>query len=248
MTLISAIITDSYRESNLIAAGTLPSDIQTTEGLSRLSSMVAGVYGYDVGENLMDWMVGNLNQRDARGAWTEEDWAFPIQNSRMLLNHQNPQTIYFFQMPENGARMSVIDINGALATYPITLNGNGRLIDGAATAVLNTAGLNKTWVYDADNADWRALTGLVLTDPMPFPPEFDDYFIIRLAGRLNPRYGRSLDTMALARLAEVTEQIEARYRQTRVMPAPTAVRRLNGPSDRYYDYNGGRNGRFGWQA
>lgn len=246
MTLISAIITDAYRESNLIAAGKIPSDTQITEALTRLSSMIAGVYGYDVGEGLQDWMVGTTNLENPMPGWSDQSWVYPIENSRILLNHSSAQTLYFPDLPENGARMSVIDINSALTTYNVTLNGNGRLIEGATTQVLSTAGLSKAWIYDADSANWRAISALVVTDEMPFPEKFDDYFIIRLAGRINPRYGRSLDTMSIARLQEVTEQLESTYRQTRDMPVPSALRRLRGPNDYGYDNMGARRGRFGW--
>lgn len=249
MTLISAIITDAYRESNLVMLGQQPSALQQTEALARLSSMIAGVYGYDAGEELNDWMVGALNQQpaDRDGSWQQMDWSYPIENSRILLNHEGPQTLHLPRRPQDGARIQVVDINGALATYNVTLNGNGRLIEAAPTVLLNTASLNKVWIYNENSADWRAASNLGLADEMPFPEEFDDYFLIRLAGRINPRYGRSLNDLSLMRLAEVTEQLEARYRQTRAMPVAAALRSLSGPSNGGYATSG-RRGRFGWQA
>lgn len=245
MTTASSIITDSYRESNGIAIGAAPSDAQNTEGLSRLQSIVGGVVGYDAGEHLQDWRVGTAGVQSPDTCWTEDSWIYPIINSRILLNHSTTQTLYLPERPENGSRIAVIDVNGALVTYNVTLDGNGRLIDGAATAVLSTAGLNKEWLYDADAAEWKVVTDLELTSEMPFPAKFDDYFIIKLAARLNPRYGRSLSDLSLARLADQQAQLEATYRQTRTLPAPSGVRRLRGPSALGYSTNG-RTGRFGW--
>jgi hypothetical protein len=247
MTVVSAIITDAYRESNLIGVGRVPTDPQNTEGLTRLQSLIAGVYGHDVGERLEDWMVGYAGQQDPDHCWSANDWAYPLPNSRIILNHQNAETIYLPVVPDHGARISVVDVNSVLGTYNVTLMGNGRLIDGVASVVLNTNALNKTWVYNEDVSGWQALSTLALTDLLPFPVEFDDYFIITLAGRLNPRYGRSLSDLSLARLQELREQLEARYRQTRNMPAPNAVRRLQGPASQGYSPDvGGRSGRFGW--
>lgn len=247
MTQTSAIITDAYRESNLIRAGAVPSDTQNTEGLQRLQSMIAGVYGYDVGERLYDWQIGQSHVADPDVSWDALTWAYPIANSRLLLDHAGPQTIYFPENPENGARIRVVDTFGLLSTYNVVLDGNGRLIDGQPTATLSTDNLKQTWVYSDDHADWRAVENLALDAEMPFPEEFDDYFILKLAGRLNPRYGRSLSDAALARLQEVTEQLNARYRQTRTVGAPTALQRLAGPNDRGFQF-GRRSGRNGWMG
>lgn len=248
MTTTTAIITDAFRESNLIMEGQVPSTAQQTEALSRLSSMVAGVFGFDVGEQLQDWMVGTLGQDqfEVRG-WSEIEWRNPIPNSRLLLNHSAAQTIYLPYAPEDGSRIQAIDLTGTLSTRPITLDGNGRLIEGARTLLLNTDNLNRTWIYNEHDAEWRVVSTIALDAEMPFPPEFDDYFIIRLAARLNPRYGRSLNDLSIARLNEVSEQLQARYRQKRPMPAPTAVRNLRGPLENFRERDwGGRGGRFGW--
>ena len=246
MTVISAIIKDAYRENNSVPLGQEPSSDQITEALTRLSSLIAGVYGYDVGERLSDWMVGHANQDDPDLSWNEMYWKYPIQNSRILLNHTTAQSIYFPQVPDNGARMMIIDVNGVLDTLPVTIYGNGRLIESATSQLLNVAGTVRSWFFDADSAEWKRIDDLTVNSELPFPPEFDDYFIIKLAGRLSPRYGRSLSDLTLARLADQQAQLEARYRQTRPMPVPGALRRLAGPDNRGYDVEGGRRGRWGW--
>ena len=248
MTPVSDIITQSLRESNIVALGTTPTTAQSTEAFDRLKSLVAGVYGDDVGERLDDWLVGNagVHWPYMRG-WDSLRWKYPIANSRIILDHQSPQILYLPIDPNNGARMQVVDVGDALATYNVTLDANGRLIEGARTVVLSTAGLNRTWIFDAETSDWKILDYIAADGEMPFPIEFDDFFIIKLAARLNPRYGRSLSDLSIARLNEMQEMLESTYRQKRNMPAPLAVRRLSDPNQRFFNgYN--RRGRWGWQS
>lgn len=248
MTPVSDIITQAFRESNIAALGTAPTTAQSTEAFDRLKSLVASVYGDDVGERLQDWLVGNAGVHwPYMGGWTELRWKYPISNSRIVLDHQSPQTLYWPLDPDNGARMQVIDLTGELATYNVTIDANGRLIEGARTLVLNTNNLNRTWIFDSDKSDWLVLDYITADGEMPFPLEFDDYFIIKLASRINPRYGRSLSDLSIARLGEMQEMLESTYRQKRSMPAPLAVRRLSDPNQRFFDgYN--RRGRWGWQS
>lgn len=248
MTPVSDIINQAFRESNLIALGDLPELAAQDEAFSRLKSLVDSVYNGDVGERLEDWLVGNTGVLfpNARG-WGELRWKYPIQNSRIILDINNPQLLYWPVNPDNGARMQVIDLGSVLDTYNVTLDGNGRTIEGARTLVLNTSGLNATWFFNADTSNWERMSSITLVGEMPFPSMYDDYFIIKLAARLNPRYGQSLSDLSIARLSELAESLEADYRQTRPMPAPLAVRRLSDPNQRYFS-NNNRRGRWGWQS
>lgn len=244
MTLVGTIIEEAMRESGLITELQHPTPTQNARALERLQSLVSGVYGYDVGEKLSDWPVGTVGLHE-HTSWSELDWKYPIQNSRLVLAHATPQIVYLPDDPENGARIQLIDLRGALATYPVTLNANGRLIEGQPVLVLNTANLNCKWMFNADTSDWALVEGLTAVSEMPFPIEYDDYFIIKLAARLDPRYGRSLSELSVARISELQERLSADYRQTRPMPAPLAVRRNTERNSRVYD-GVGRRGRWGW--
>lgn len=248
MTPVTDILTQALRESNILALGAAPNSEQTTEAFDRLKSLIAGVYGDDVGERLVDWLVGNagVHWPYTVYGWNELRWKYPIANSRIILDHLSPQTLYLPIDPDNGARIQVIDVGGVLATYNVTLDANGRLIEGGRTVVLNTNNLNRTWIYDADASEWVILDYITTDGEMPFPIEFDDYFIIKLAARLNPRYGRGLSDLSLGRLQEMQQMLESTYRQKRDMPAPLAVRRLSDPNQRFF--NGYRRGRWGWQS
>jgi hypothetical protein len=50
---------------------------------------------------------------------------------------------------------------------------------------------------------------------MPLPQEYDDYFVTRLAMRLNPRYGQAVPDVTVEAMNRIEQKIRARYRQPR---------------------------------
>lgn len=230
MTLTPDIIKEAYRESNLIAQIAEPSAGQTTEALPRLNSIVSGAYGYEVGRQLIDWPVGQegVTNDDAAAYWTNDIWAYPPANMRLIAASSTPQTIYLHPQPSDGARMALIDPGARLAAAPITVDGNGRTVQGAATQVNSVDSVAKIWFYRADLGDWVLLSLLTAADDeeFPFPIEFDDYFITMLAMRLNPRYGRSLNEASVAALARTLEKLRARYTQATKVAGPAGAASL----------------------
>lgn len=216
MTLTLKIITDAYREGNLIAIGKEPTAPQVTEGLDRLKPLVLGVFGFEVGEQFMDWRIGNEGTTNEDMIWDSQRWAYPPANTRLIADSAEAQTIWLLPDPSDGARMQVVDPNNRLAAAPITLHGNGRGIDGGESVVISTSGTTAIYFYRADRGEWVLLTDLAgeVDEEFPFPQEFDDYFITRLAMRLNPRYGRSMAEASLVWMNDVQSRIRARYRQT----------------------------------
>lgn len=222
------IITGAHRESNLIAIGVTPKTDQQTEGLSLLQELVSSVLGFEVGEQLNDWPIGTVNFDPIESAaWSEQRWTRPFVNSRLYVNVQSPQTIYFPVNPDNGARMAVVDVLGNLATYPMTLDGNGKHIEGAATVTINTNSANKEWMFRADLQNWVLVTPLANPGDMPFPQQHDGYFTTRLAMRLNPRYARKMDPQTLDTLQRAEQRIQAEYRQRIITPADLGVQVLS---------------------
>jgi hypothetical protein len=49
LTLVSEIITDAFRQSNLVAVGTTPTTEETTEALRYLNRIVKSVFGNEAG-------------------------------------------------------------------------------------------------------------------------------------------------------------------------------------------------------
>lgn len=214
MTLVSDILLQAYRESNLVPISTPTlSTEQETEALARLNAIVASVLGWEAGAILQQWPVGRQGYKDP-DTLNPDIWQDVPQNSILVLNLDQPETVYLPDKPSDGARIQVQDLAGNLSTNPLTIDANGRLIEGARSLVLNTDSLNKTWIYRADLGNWTVVSALASTDEMPFPPDFDDMFIILLAIRLNPRYGRELDPQSQLMLRRAQQSFMARYTQS----------------------------------
>lgn len=214
MTLVSAIISDAFRESNRVAAGTSPPTALLDEALVLLNRIVASVMGWEVGENLAQWPVGTTGYQTAPATATADIWAYPTPNVMLACNLSDAQTIYLPQQPSDGARIGVQDLQGNFATFNLTLDGNGRQIEGAAIAVLSTNSLNRSWFFRADLGNWTRFTELASTDTFPFPTEFDDYFITMLALRLAPRLGPQPSPATMAAMKRSGQQFVARYVQS----------------------------------
>lgn len=213
MTLASSIITDAYRESNLIPMGNAPTANQQTEALGRLNVIILSTVGNEAGDGLDDLNIG--------GAYDQSSLCsvFIPDNARLLLNHTSATTYNLDPEPFEGQRLSIIDVAGRLGTYNVTINGNGRNIEGASSLVLNTNGDNRQWMYRADTGNWVKVISLVSTDQIPFPIEFDDYFITMLAMRLNPRYGQTMPAETVQALKRSRNLLRSRYHAWRqIMP------------------------------
>ena len=92
MTLTSDIITDAFRESNLLAIGATPNTAQSQEGLRRLNVIVSGVYGFEVGEPLADWPIGKEGVVD-EVSWFAPQWQYPPSNVRFIAAHDAAETV-----------------------------------------------------------------------------------------------------------------------------------------------------------
>lgn len=340
-----------YRESNIIAAGTQPSTVQQDEAIYVLNRLVDGVFGFEMGENLSDWLVP-VPQRTAPVAArfpqgplasplnlgpSKFVYPYPPTNRRIVFGSVS-NTVYFPEQPDDGARMAIVQGSGkgdtgtpgtafgvltqtllptasdtvtlgaqtytwvaaltaqdqvligltvansltnlaaaintgegegvvygnetpynlsasatvdfaagtltATAHYAgaagntiastttdphgtwtgttlsggvvgaiLTLDGNGRLIDGAPQQQFETPVPVQQWIYRADLATWLTASNMALLDQMPFPQEFDDFFICAGSRRLAPRYNKitSAETLATAQLTLM--RFQARYRQ-----------------------------------
>lgn len=243
--LVSRVIQQAYRESNLIALEADPSANQTTEALERLNSLIAALMGFEVGDALFDWPVGTENLL-ASTTWNSQQWERVVAQARIIVNLQSPTTLYLPPDPDDGARIAVVDPRGLLATYNYTLNANGRVIEDATSLVLSTANLNREWIYRADLGQWVRFSTLADSDNLPFPSAFDDYFITKLAMRLNPRYGRSMNEQTAVMLSMQENKLRARYHQTREVPADLGAVFMTEGHDRNYRAQGTSRGRNSW--
>lgn len=225
MTLISSLITDAYRESNIIPLRKVPDAVMVTEALRLYNQNVLSIYGGEAGENLADWTLGafGVDQPGITDPRTPDMIQRPSINRRLIATSTTALTVYLTPWPQDGSRMGIIDPFGRLAAFPVTLDANGRTIEGGATKVLNTNGMSQEWFYRADKGDWVKLTSLLSTDDNPFPAEFDVFFYIGLAMRLNPRYGREMDPQTASVFKSQRNQFMARYLQAQPLELDDSI-------------------------
>lgn len=222
MTTANEIITEAYRENNLIAIGQSPTDAELAEALPRLNNIINSLFGTTIGQWLLDWETPpkRTTSTDRRWPLSAADtklpagvWPYPPYNARLITNLTGPTTIYLFPQPEDGALMEVANAGPDFDTHALTISANGRDIEGADQIVLTGTERTFRWFYRADLAQWVRLAPLALTDEMPFPAEFDDYFIAALNVRLSARMARQ-PLPQTAELRQMTMQkMKRRYTQ-----------------------------------
>jgi hypothetical protein len=227
MTLVLDLVTEAFRENNITPIGTALKTAELAEGLSLFNQHVRGVFGLVVGITLQDWpvplyqRVGAISSNppllpnSRRNTNYVLDANYPPGNARLVWDGTE-QTVYLPDRPQDGARMALVKASGAAATTAgvLTLNGNGRTIEGANTYVLGEA---REWFYEADSADWKALITFTGSDECPFPPGLDEYWITAMAVRLAPRYDKVISAATQATWKRMLTTITGRYAQ--VVPA-----------------------------
>lgn len=253
MTLVSDIIRDAFRECNLIAISASPTTDEMNEGLRLLNRNVSSAYGNEASEQLDPLPLGQNNISRPNGfPWYNQspgwaDWFVP-HNTRLVCNLTAPLTVYLDPNPEDGSRFAVQDMSNNFSTYPLTVIGNGHQIDNTFQTVFNVNGTNKEYFFRQDTGDWALLSPLGLSDTFPFPSDFDDFFIIGLALRLNPRYSQVADSQSLLAFKRAGTQFKARYRQHDFVWSELGLIRTSGARRRYYDDTRFANSQFvtGW--
>jgi hypothetical protein len=236
MSLVYEIIKDAFREANLIAITQSPTLDEQTEALRLLNRFISSVYGNEAGDKLQSLAVGTNNVVSAGplSTYVINDTSYAPVNSRVIANLSEAATINLHPDPDDGARFSVIDASGNFATYNMTLNANGRKIEGSSSKLLNTNSTNKEWFYRADQSNWVLVSSLDLETSFPFPAEFEDMFVIGLAMRLNPRHGVEMDDQSLLSFRRQRSIFRARYSQTNEQNSELSLLRLS--SNRLYPY------------
>jgi hypothetical protein len=239
MTTATILITDAFREGNLIPVGKQPTTAEQTEALTRLNAYISSVFGYEMGENLSDWQVPAPQRTASQAAnfpqmpfptdieWgifplsfandpSIAIWPFPPKNSRIVFGSV-ANTVFFPEAPEDGCRMAVVQGSGAgdggSAGQVLTLDGNGRFIEGSATKTYAAPVTARQWLYRADLGNWIAVVPLAIGDDCPFPAEFDDLWVTRLFMRFGPRYGKVISTETADVAKAALARLKARYRQ-----------------------------------
>jgi hypothetical protein len=208
-TLVSTILQNAYRETNLIPIGQALTTNQQNEALDRLNAIIISAVGNEIGDYFDDINIGGTyDQSTLCTQWVPDD-------ARLVLNLSAATSLMLDPSPYEGQRLSFIDTKSNLATYNLTINPNGRLIEGLTTLTLNTNGDSRQWLYRADTGNWVKIVSLASSDTMPFPIEFDDYFITALALRINPRFSQQVPAETIEALKRARAQLRSRYHNYR---------------------------------
>lgn len=248
MTSVTSIITSALRETNLIPLGVPATAPQLAEGFILLSTIVEGVLGNEAGENLIPFPLGQEGINSPKGyPWWSNSLPgniFVPTNMRIMCNLTAAGTVNLHPRPHDGARMGVVDVSQNFDVNPLTINGNGRSIEGEESMVYDTAGEIRQWLYREDLGNWVTVIPLDPAGDMPWPQEFDDMFIITLAMRLNPRYGQNMHPASQATLTKAMSKFSARYGQaTTQVPVENALLYLT-HFNRFWGY-GAQNRAYG---
>lgn len=219
MTLVTQIIKDAYREGNITAINEPPTAAEIEEGLRLLRRLVRSVIGFEVGDKLDPLEIGTNNFETPEFVQYSQTYltdrsSFVPLNIRILLNLTEETQINLHPSPIDGARLSIIDASNNLSTNNFTVIGNGRKIENQTELVLSEDGFTREWLYRDDIGAWMKLFDLELADVFPFPEEFDDYFIISLAMRINPRHGNQIAPDSVLAYRRQEMMLKARYTQT----------------------------------
>lgn len=217
MTLVSQILTDAYREAGIIAIDdTLDAD-KSSEALRLFNRVFKSLFAAELGEPLLSINYGksglNTTYAKEQDASAEIDSAYVPSNSRLILNLDQAKTVYLNPNPKDGARFGIVDSKGNLASFNLTVNANGRLIESASSVVLNTNSLNRYWFYRADTGNWVKATDFITSDTVPLPEEFDELLTTFLAVRINPRHGAESSAELVEVLKRMRRIFRARYAQ-----------------------------------
>lgn len=239
MTLASALIQSAHRENNLIPAGSNPTSAEQSEALALLNSLVNGMFGYEMGEELKDWLApapqrtaavaanfpqlpyplgldGNLLALPIASGLSAQMYPYPPKNSRIVFGGVTT-TVWFPESPDDGSRMGLAQGSGAgdsgAAGQTITLDGNGRTIETSNTKVYADPVTARSWLYRADLSDWKAVVDMLIGDDCLFPKELDDLWVTSLNIRISPRFGKAASEETRAVNARMLSKFKARYRQ-----------------------------------
>jgi hypothetical protein len=231
MTTISQIITDAYQYNNIVSLYSIPSAAEEAKALRYLNRIFRSIFGNELGDQLTVWNVGKNNVTQTGYCFDEDLLTSPYNiphNSRLVFNLQSSTTVYLPRTPQDGERLAVQDLSNNFATSPLTINGNGRLIEGATSLVLNTNSANSEWFFRSDLGNWVKITDLALADIFPLPAEFEEYFITMLAIRLGSSEDVDINNQLAIVMKDASKKIRSRYKQITEVGSELGLIKLTG--------------------
>lgn len=214
MTTLQVIIERSYKETQICAYNVSP----TQDQLDAALPLLQGILERRTRPPILTCWLGQTNElKSQRGAIFRNFTQFAGQYALpqdIYLNCllDTAQIVRLAPSPGDGARQVFLDTSQSFATSPLTLLGNGNRIDGGSDYILSTNGQTLSLLYREDLAEWLVLPAEYgLSQNLPYPAQFDDLFVIELALRLDPRYGKELSEITANTYQELSSHFKGRY-------------------------------------
>lgn len=223
----------AFLEGGVKQIGDTPTSAERTAALSRLNAIWLGLFGNEIGPRLTDFQVpfaqrtytapveaanqgfpANLSPAGSVVQYPTGNRQHPVvpMDARIICKATVAEVLYLYEQPADGAMLAYAD---NLAGADLTLDANGRKIEGAVSVTLTPGSTARRWFYRADLADWRLVEPLDLADDLPLPAEFDDFFVTALAIRLSALNGAQPMPGTTMQFDKLRSQIAARYAANR---------------------------------
>lgn len=215
MTTLQTIINGAYRERQVLDIGETPSAAQSAEALTLLQGIIARCIVQKPQSIITLGTPPTTGLKASARDFTPYLSSLAMPHNTYI--HANLTAATTIKLPFNagdGSRLVFVDVGGNFATVPLTLDGNGSLVDAAHSKVLSTNGQRADFMYRRDLAEWRSVSPLTASSTVPFPEEYDDMLVLLLAARILSRYGRALDDVSATLLQDMRARFDAQYRRT----------------------------------
>jgi len=228
MALVSDVIRFAYREANFNTVSGVPTALEYAEGLSLLQPIVNSLPGMVTGIRMKPWFIPAPQKVSpiaadypamSSSALAPQNIFNPPSNRRLMMRNTEDVEVFFQYQPQPGAVMEYVDTGHEGI---VTLNGNASffgLVGSNESVVIDPdsgggRNLPRRWHFRADFGGWQELTTLALTSTIPYPVEFDDYFITALAIRLSPRFGSEPRQVTILRFQTMEAYIRDQWLQS----------------------------------
>jgi hypothetical protein len=206
---VRQVIERAGRLHGLWASGAEPSASEAADALVAINAMKRAMFGTLIGPRLgPQSLTGATGQAENGG-----EYQIPGGVAFTLTAPLNPGS---------GARFGVVDAGLSWATYNLTINPNGRLINGAAANyVISTTGRNTRFWFRGDTGNWIIEADFAALDSaIELPDPLIAYLPYMLAVVIAAEFG-----------ADIRPEIAAAAQEGREAFARTYYRRGRGQVD-----------------
>ena len=200
---VLGVISRAFRLLGTLAGGDTPLANDAADGLTAFNAMKRAWFGALIGPRLSPLPLAGVNGQAENGG----EYQIPGGAAFTLTAPANPRS---------GARFGAVDAALGWGAWPLTVNPNGRLMNGSvANTLIATAGADARWWFRGDAGGWVAeADSPALTSVIEFPDGIIAYMPYMLAVVLAAEFA-----------ADLTAEIEAANLEGRAVLARTYGRR-----------------------